>query len=218
MRRAAVAAVVLLAACTPGGSVRADPDATEAGFTASSVAAPGAAPVTVHCGYVRWSQKTGTDRDAPLVNLTPQTTTIAAMVALKSHLPPDNAKHPPGSVARIKPTEFQTYTIQATLIGYALEADSDIHMVIQDQAKRTMIVEIPHPSCVGSSPWKAQIAAVRAGFNARHPNPPKYPKPFATVNEPVTVTGVGFFDFVHGQQGVAPNGIELHPLLSLVFR
>jgi hypothetical protein len=28
-----------------------------------------------------------------------------------------------------------------------------------------------------------------------------------------TVTGVGFFDIIHGQTGVAPNGIELHPVL-----
>lgn len=33
----------------------------------------------------------------------------------------------------------------------------------------------------------------------------------------VTVTGVGFFDPIHGQTGVAPNGIELHPLLSIDF-
>jgi len=31
------------------------------------------------------------------------------------------------------------------------------------------------------------------------------------------VTGVGFFDFLHGQTGVAPNGIELHPLLDISF-
>jgi hypothetical protein len=28
------------------------------------------------------------------------------------------------------------------------------------------------------------------------------------------VTGVAFFDFQHGQTGVAPNGIELHPILA----
>jgi hypothetical protein len=27
------------------------------------------------------------------------------------------------------------------------------------------------------------------------------------------VTGVGFFDFEHGQSGVAPNAVELHPIL-----
>jgi hypothetical protein len=28
------------------------------------------------------------------------------------------------------------------------------------------------------------------------------------------VTGVAFFDFPHGQTGVAPNAIELHPVLA----
>ncbi len=28
----------------------------------------------------------------------------------------------------------------------------------------------------------------------------------------------GFFDFVHNQRGVAPNGIELHPVLDVEFR
>jgi hypothetical protein len=37
------------------------------------------------------------------------------------------------------------------------------------------------------------------------------------VNQPVQITGVGFFDFIHGQTGVAPNGIELHPVLSISF-
>jgi hypothetical protein len=32
------------------------------------------------------------------------------------------------------------------------------------------------------------------------------------------VTGVGFFDRIHGQTGVAPNGIELHPVLDIQFQ
>jgi hypothetical protein len=28
------------------------------------------------------------------------------------------------------------------------------------------------------------------------------------------VTGVAFFDFPHGQTGVEPNAIELHPILG----
>jgi hypothetical protein len=28
------------------------------------------------------------------------------------------------------------------------------------------------------------------------------------------ITGVAFFDFQHGQTGVAPNGIELRPILA----
>src|SRR5262249_32662393 len=36
-------------------------------------------------------------------------------------------------------------------------------------------------------------------------------------NIPVQVTGIGFFDFAHNQHGAAPNVIELHPILDIVF-
>jgi hypothetical protein len=31
----------------------------------------------------------------------------------------------------------------------------------------------------------------------------------------ISLVGVGFFDVPHGQTGVAPNAIELHPVLGL---
>jgi len=37
---------------------------------------------------------------------------------------------------------------------------------------------------------------------------------FTNLTGTATVTGVGFFDFLHGQTGVAPNGIELHPVIG----
>jgi hypothetical protein len=37
------------------------------------------------------------------------------------------------------------------------------------------------------------------------------------ANTPVTLRGLGFFDFAHGQDGVAPNAIELHPVISIEF-
>jgi len=33
----------------------------------------------------------------------------------------------------------------------------------------------------------------------------------------VKINGCGFFDFLHGQTGVAPNGIEIHPVLDIQF-
>jgi hypothetical protein len=44
-------------------------------------------------------------------------------------------------------------------------------------------------------------------------------QPFKTQVEPTAavVTGVGFFDRVHDQMGVAKNGIELHPILDIKF-
>jgi hypothetical protein len=40
---------------------------------------------------------------------------------------------------------------------------------------------------------------------------------FADLKGTATVTGVGFFDVKHGtpQTGVAPNNIELHPVLKV---
>jgi len=87
------------------------------------------------------------------------------------------------------------------------------HLVLSDAGGRTMIAEIPAPACVGaSSPFLPTIRAVRAAFTAAfHPTTAS----FQRVAVKVHVTGVGFFDFKHGQSGVAPNAIELHPLLSI---
>ena len=37
---------------------------------------------------------------------------------------------------------------------------------------------------------------------------------FTQLHGTATITGVGFFDFKHGQTGVAPNAIELHPVVG----
>jgi hypothetical protein len=37
---------------------------------------------------------------------------------------------------------------------------------------------------------------------------------FRLLGGAATISGVGFFDFRHGQHGVARNAIELHPLLG----
>jgi len=31
----------------------------------------------------------------------------------------------------------------------------------------------------------------------------------------VRITGVECFDYIHGQRGVVPNGVELHPVLNV---
>lgn len=163
---------------------------------------------TGSCGVERWSVKTGTDADAGLINLQSVTpTTIATLISLPmpSSLPSNN---------RIQPTETTVFQLQDTLTEYKLETDSDYHLVLQDTAGRTMIVEIPDPACVGtSSPLLSDIQRARSEFDAMFTATTS----FKTANVPVTVTGVGFFDFLHGQTGVAPNGIELHAILDVQF-
>ena len=71
-----------------------------------------------------------------------------------------------------------------------------------------MIAEIPSPDCAGAcaSGRTEEFRKARAVLTA-------LPEEVARVI--VVVTGVGFFDFLHGQTGAAPNGIELHPVLKV---
>ena len=93
-----------------------------------------------------------------------------------------------------------------------LETDSDYHMVLSDGA-RTMIVEVPYPTCAASSTWECFISRARGTIDAKITvgTTPQYPA------LTVSVWGVGFFDFNHSQTGVAPNAIELHPVLQMCF-
>jgi hypothetical protein len=172
----------------------------------SVVSAPNSS--TGSCGVERWSVKTGTDADAGLINLqSAASTTIATLGALPkpSTLPADG---------RIQPTETTVFRIPATLVEYKLEADSDYHLVLSDGTGHEMIAEIPDPACVGAgSPLAAGISKARGEFDAKY----TVTGSFKTANAPVTVTGVGFFDYLHGQTGVAPNGVELHAVLDVQF-
>jgi hypothetical protein len=209
-QRWVLAGVVLVLA---GGTVAAaaagshrrssQPDAEE---VEQVVAVPNSS--TGSCGVERWSVKTGTDADRAKITLQSTTsTTIAALGALTkpATLPANN---------RVLPTETTVYRISATLTQYKIEADSDYHLVLTDGAGHTLISEIPDPVCVGSSsPLLTSIQKSRAEFDAKYIATGS----FKTANVPVTITGVGFFDFLHGQTGVAPNGIELHAVLDIQF-
>lgn len=166
------------------------------------------AAATGSCGVERWAVKTGTDADAGKVALqTASPSTVASLRALKapSTLPSNN---------RVSPTETTVFKVQATLTEFKLEDDSDYHLVLRDGSGNTMISEIPDTTCVGSSsPLRSGVANARSEFDKRfHPT-----SSFQTANVAVTVTGVGFFDFQHGQTGVAPNAIELHPVVDVQF-
>ncbi|MDX6404922.1 MAG: hypothetical protein QOH70_2377 [Blastocatellia bacterium] len=160
------------------------------------------------CSGERWPVKIGTDADASLVNLSSTTaTTIAALSAISTPSPlPDNG--------RIQPTETRVWVLNVTLVKYARSFDSDYHMVFSDGAGHTMIAEIPSPGCVDpNSPFAAGIAHARAQFDAMF----TATTTFQDANVPVQITGVGFFDYFEGQEGIAPNGIELHPVIDIIF-
>src|SRR5947199_6557482 len=133
-----------------------------------------------YCGTERWSVKTLSDADRDKVDFTAKEATVGWLVS---------QEHPAQSPAdqRIGPIETQTYKVRARLISYKLEQDGDFHIVIADveDPGKTMIAEIPSPDCAGACAS-------------------------AHVEEFRRARAVGFFDFLHGQTGAAPNGIELH--------
>jgi hypothetical protein len=169
--------------------------------------------VVVHaqsaCGDERWPVKVLADDDVASVNFAPVPETVADLVALPA---PDALPYR----NRIAPVEFTTYTLTVNLVEAKLEDDSDIHLVVADpQTADTMITELPDAAdcALTTDPTlSAAMQTARDAFVGTFGMPSA--DRFTAVNGTATITGVGFFDFLHGQRGVAPNGIELHPVLD----
>lgn len=138
-------------------------------------------------------------------------TTVAEMLKLPLHTKGALLKD---SSIRLSPTETTVYEIHAVVIGFKRETDQDIHIVIADpgKPKQTMIVEIPAGDCMPPA-LAAKYNGLQSDFQQKFGHATAK---FKTLPKPVPfdVTGVGFFDFVHGQTGHAPNGVELHPVIG----
>ena len=190
-----------------GGSGGSSGGSSGSGSSGGPITCPGPGTYTKNggsCGTERWNIKTGTDSQAAGLSLVPQPTTIAALVALPAA---------GGGSSRESPTETTLWQLtDVTLQMIKLETDSDYHHVVSD-GTHTMIVEVPYPSCTAGSPWACFMTRARSEDDAKFSvsSSPQYPA------QTVTIRGFGFFDYLHGQTGVAPNGIELHPVLQICF-
>lgn len=163
------------------------------------------------CGQERWKVKTSADKDAQRVNFTPEVTTISVLTALPA---PTRAELDAHADTRF-PAELKTYTVTAYLVGFKLESDEDFHIVLADVGAptKTMIAEMPSGDCVPES-LKGNSMQMRALFQKSFGRATPRLKHLLARKIKLEVTGVGFFDFLHGQTGVAPNGFELHRVLS----
>lgn len=141
------------------------------------------------CGVERWTVKTLQDRP----RLIPvRDTTIAFLVSRPAPTTlPDTRL----------PFERHIYRVRAAVMLVRHEDDSDLHVVIEDARGRTMITEAPLSACAPRATLtrRRQMTQARAAVR---------------VCARASITGVAFFDFQHGQTGVAPNAIELHPILG----
>jgi hypothetical protein len=148
------------------------------------------------------------DPAAKLVNLQAKASTIDTLIRERapSSLP----------ARRLGGVERTTFRVRARLVSARIEADGDAHLVIASPTTgRTMIAEFPSRGCLAQSlvgSVAARIGSARTTFDRLCGTQSR--SGFTNLTGNATVTGVGFFDFKHGQRGVAPNGIELHPVLT----
>ena len=154
----------------------------------AALAAPGSRATSAYaCGVERWTVKTLQDRPHLLPN---RLTTVKYLVTrpAPSYLPSTRL-----------PFERHVFTVVARVTFLREEADSDYHLIVE-QRGRTMIAEAPAPYCDrhAARPFRRGMASARRA---------------ARTCARARITGVAFFDSDHGQTGVAPNAIELHPVL-----
>lgn len=191
--------------------------------------APTSAPVPA-CGIERWDVKIGSDPLAPPLGGAAAPSSIEALRALRPAGPVElhTPRFPEERVVR------ELRDVRLVCVKHEREGDRDYHLVIEERAdpvvepsedhgcrnlhdpppsRRTMIVEVPDPACVPQGQLRDAIARVRDTVD-REAHPQDRAR---RVNRIVTLRGVTFFDVVHGQLGVAPNGIELHPVVAMCF-
>jgi hypothetical protein len=145
---------------------------------------------TSACGFERWTVKTLQDRPRLLPV---RSTTVARLVSLP---------RPSYQPSTRLPFERHVYSVVASATFGRVEDDQDIHVLLRSRSKH-MISEAPNarsctPHATAYRKWQMRRARSRIRrYCAR-----------------ARVVGVAFWDYYHGQTGVAPNAIELHPILG----
>jgi hypothetical protein len=209
---------------TPGGTPTPKPTATPVP-TATPPGGPTPIPLPTggqgstcgtHCGTERWHVKTMSDPYASQVNRNVQVTTVDTLI----HAAVPTGLSASSDNVRFAPWELKAVQVRGKITGWKTETDNDYHIVISDMTHptETMIIEPPSTACSGacSSGYGALYQSARNAFVACLGSPPSsFTAPGKTVV--VDVTGVPMFDLLHGQTGVAPNGIEIHPVISVAF-
>ena len=150
------------------------------------------------CGVERWTVKTLQDRPRLL---RARRSTVANLVALP---------RPSSLPATRLPTERHIFSVIAAVTFMRPELDQDLHVVLFEpwdeldgrSRPNHMIAEAPlAPSCTVRATRYRRRQMVDARRAVR-------------LCSRARVVGVAFWDFKHGQTGVAPNAIELHPILG----
>jgi hypothetical protein len=157
------------------------------------------ATATQACGVERWRVKILADEDRGSISWSPETTSIASL----RQIPAPRAALP--ATRRIAPHELTLYRVRAVIRQVVPEQDGDWHVVLADpdHIGETLVTEIPDSACALGSGHEGDYAAARRSLRGI---------PRGAL---VELDGIGFFDYLHGQRGMAPNGFELHPVVAI---
>src|SRR6266480_1716453 len=142
------------------------------------------------CGVERWKVKTL--QDGPrLLRVHSTSISIAQLVT--------HERPTPLPATRL-PFERHIFNVDASVTLVRHEADEDFHLVLESGAN-DMIAESPSSACARRATPYRRRQMREACMKLR-------------LCSQARVVGVAFFDFKHGQTGVAPNAVELHPILG----
>lgn len=161
------------------------------------------------CGVERWDIKTLSDSDTTYINFKRVIrSTVHEQV---------NMSAPFGRLNNRLASETAIYSIDCFVIGYKKEPDQDIHIIVEDiNTDETMVIELMSSDCPevrNTSRYK--MAAELYQWFVENIGVPHTSFTFLTNHKKVNITGVGFWDYLHGQKGMANNGREIHPVLSM---
>jgi hypothetical protein len=165
---------------------------------------------TAGCAFNRIDVKSLRDPTAAHIQFDPPVdTTISALNAVPSHCGP-TGNH------RVRDEELRVYRIEGTIIRVKRERDHDIHIVLGDptNSKDHIVVESDDPNFGKNvaSPYRDRLAAARRMMDALASSVNASDDLKGTI---VRVTGVGFFDLNHLQEGRSRSCIELHPIFTI---
>lgn len=152
------------------------------------------------CGVERWPVKIWADDDAAKVDTGPVPITVAELVSVTRPATSFPQRR------RVAGVELQTFLLRARFVeARPQDDDSDIHVIVRDLEidEATLVTEIPHPECTADERLARVFAEARQALRT------------VSRDAIIEIIGLGFFDNLHGQRGMALNGIEIHPVLRL---
>lgn len=167
------------------------------------------------CGTWRWDVKTGTDDEGEsILSKKPIRTTIDELTKLER--PESVGKKDPRFPEEKRLVKVRGFIIEHKIVGG--KGDTDYHIVVKSSTKKSqLIAEIPNPECgvFSDSPeLKELFEETRESYEEQIGVPSSKLKPLSKPVE-VEIVGIPLWDMPDHGGGCSPNGIEIHPVISI---